>query len=100
MDQDSTQFDPPAPRLPATPFTFVLHFVRIYWPAVLVIALLECGQSASAILMPYAIKEIMDTVGAARASGNEVWVALEDPILFFALLNVGLILFSRGSGTI
>ena len=60
-----SQWDPPAPRLPEMPLAFVLHFVRVYWPAVLAVALLECGQSTSAILMPYAIKQIMEGGEAA-----------------------------------
>lgn len=95
-----SQWDPPAPRLPEMPLAFVLHFVRVYWPAVLGVALLECGQSTSAILMPYAIKQIMDTVAAAQASGRDIWQMVADPLWFFAALNLGVVLFSRGSGVI
>ncbi|MSR13623.1 MAG: ABC transporter ATP-binding protein [Gammaproteobacteria bacterium] len=92
--------DPPAPRLPDTPLAFVLHFVRLYWPAVLAVGVLECGQSSSAIMLPYAIKQIMDAVTAAQNTGADVWSMLEAPLTLFALLNVGLVVFSRGSGTI
>ena len=95
-----SQWDPPAPRLPEMPLAFVLHFVRAYWPAVLAVALLECGQSTSAILMPYAIKQIMDTVAAAQANGRDIWQMIADPLWFFAALNLGVVLFSRGSGVI
>ena len=95
-----SQWDPPAPRLPEMPLAFVLHFVRVYWPAVLAVAILECGQSTSAILMPYAIKQIMDTVAAAQASGRDIWQMVADPLWFFAALNLGVVLFSRGSGVI
>lgn len=95
-----SQWDPPAPRLPEMPLAFVLHFVRVYWPAVLAVALLECGQSTSAILMPYAIKQIMDTVAAAQANGRDIWQMIADPLWFFAALNLGVVLFSRGSGVI
>ena len=95
-----SQWDPPAPRLPEMPLAFVLHFVRVYWPAVLGVALLECGQSTSAILMPYAIKQIMDTVAAAQANGRDIWQMIADPLWFFAALNLGVVLFSRGSGVI
>ena len=95
-----SQWDPPAPRLPEMPLAFVLHFVRVYWPAVLAVALLECGQSTSAILMPYAIKQIMDTVAAAQANGRDIWQMVADPLWFFAALNLGVVLFSRGSGVI
>ncbi len=100
MLNSTPQWDPPAPRLPAAPVSFVLHFVRAYWPAVLAVALLESGQSACAILLPYAIKEIMDTVGAAQASGSDIWQQIPGPMWFFAALNLGVLLFSRGSGVI
>ncbi len=100
MNAPQRQFDPPAPHLPEAPLAFVLHFVRIYWPALLCCALLECGQSTAGILMPYAIKKIMDTVTAAQASGVDVWALLRQPLWFFAALNVALVVFSRGSGTI
>jgi len=43
--------DPPPPALPDTPFAFVLHFIRYYWPAVVAVALLEAGQSSCGILL-------------------------------------------------
>lgn len=51
-------------------------------------------------MLPYAIKQIMDTVSHAQFSGVDVWPGLQSPLWLFALLNVGLVLFSRGSGTI
>lgn len=92
--------------LPATPVAFVAHFVRMYWPAVLTLALLEGGQSTCAILLPFAIRRIMETVeglrldGLAGADDPRLWEALEDPLLLFAALNLGVILFSRGSGAV
>ena len=100
MPDAAQQFDPPAPRLPNSPLAFVLHFVRMYWPAVLGVGLLETGQSTCAILMPYAIKQIMDAVHTAQSQGSEVWSLVSTPLWFFGLLNLGLVLFSRGSGTI
>ncbi len=100
MLMPTPQWDPPAPRLPAAPLAFVLYFVRAYWPAVLAVALLESGQSACAILLPYAIKQIMDTVAAAQASGIDIWLRVSPALWFFAALNLGVLLFSRGSGMI
>ncbi|MSQ60323.1 MAG: ABC transporter ATP-binding protein [Betaproteobacteria bacterium] len=62
--------------------------------------LLECGQAACAILLPYAIKKIMDAVTLAQSAQTSVWPSVEGPLWFFALLNLGLVLFSRGSGTV
>ncbi len=92
--------DPAAPALPGTPFAFVLHFVRVYWVAVLTVAVFETGQSSCAILLPYAIKTIMDAVAAAQAAGHDVWTRLDEPLWLFAALNIGLVIFARASGMI
>jgi len=92
--------------LPAGPLAFIAHFVRLYWPAVLAVALLESGQSTCAILLPFAIRRIMETVESLRLDGLTgaddpiLWAALGDPLLLFAALNVGVIIFSRGSGAV
>ena len=90
-----------APRaLPDAPFAFVLHFIRYYVLAVVGVALLEAGQSTCAILLPYAIKRIMDVVNGASGAAAEVWVRVEGPLWLFGLLNLGIVLCSRGSGTL
>ncbi len=91
---------PAPPRLPANPFRFVLHFVRVYLGGVVAVAAFEAGQSTCAILMPYAIKQIMDAVGHAQAGGGDVWHAVDGPLWLFAGLNLGVVLFSRSSGTL
>jgi ATP-binding cassette subfamily B protein len=59
--------------------------------------ILETGQAAGSILVPYAIKAIMD--GVAHMSGGTVLESLRGPLLLLlAGLNVAEILFSRGSG--
>ncbi len=100
MQPPNPSLDPPTPRLPPAPLAFILRFVRIYRLAVGVITLLECGQAACAILLPYAIKKIMDAVTTAQGAQTSVWPAVEGPLWFFALLNLGLVLFSRSSGTV
>ncbi|MFN0316623.1 MAG: ABC transporter ATP-binding protein [Burkholderiales bacterium] len=100
MQSTTSHQNSPAPLLPGTPLAFILHFVRIYRAAVGVITLLECGQAACAILLPYAIKKIMDAVTMAQSAQTSVWPAVEGPLWFFALLNLGLVLFSRSSGTV
>jgi len=92
--------DPPPPALPDTPFAFVRHFIGYYLPAVLAVALLEAGQSTCNILLPYAIKRIMDAVTGAAGATAEGWARVEGPLWLFGLLNLGVVLCSRGSGTI
>ena len=54
--------------VPATPFHFCVRYVRRYLPIVCVMVVLEGGQSACSILLPYAIKQIMEGVTAAQAA--------------------------------
>ena len=64
--------------------------------------ILETGQAASSILVPYAIKAIMD--GAAQLSGTDLSISVLDslryPLLLLAGLNVAEIIFSRASGAV
>ena len=60
--------------------------------------IMETGQATGGILVPYAIKAIMD--GVANMSGATVLESLREPLLLLAGLNVAEILFSRASGTI
>jgi ATP-binding cassette subfamily B protein len=59
---------------------------------------LETGQAAGGILVPYAIKAIMD--GVAQLSGASVLDSLRGPLLLLAGLNVAEIVFSRTSGAV
>jgi ATP-binding cassette subfamily B protein len=63
-------------------------------------AFLEAGQAACSILLPYAIKQIMDAVGAAQAAAASVWLHLEGPFWLFVGLNLGVVLFARASGAL
>ena len=90
----------PAVDLPQTPFAFCLRYLKIYGLVVGFILLFEAGQSACSILLPYAIKQIMDTVAAVNAEGGDIWIQLRNPLWLFAGLNLGVVLFSRASGTI
>lgn len=62
--------------------------------------ILETGQAAGGILVPYAIKAIMDGVAHLSASGGTVLENLRGPLLLLAGLNIAEILFSRASGAI
>ncbi|MEM7543605.1 MAG: ABC transporter ATP-binding protein [Pseudomonadota bacterium] len=92
--------DPGSPPLPADPVQFCTRYLRIYVIAVAAVVLLEAGQSICSILLPFAIKELMDTVGDVQSAGGDVWAALSDPLWFFAALNIGVVIFSRSSGAV
>ncbi len=102
MDQRSTQPHATAVSmaLPDTPFRFCLRYVRRYLPIVCVMVILEGGQSACSILLPYAIKQIMEGVTAAQAVHAQVWPQVSAPFWLFAALNLGVVLCSRASGTV
>ena len=89
-----------APELPRTPLGFCLRYMRVYLGFVIAMIAFEAGQSACSILLPYAIKRIMDAVAAAQAAGGAVWPLVEDPLWLFAGLNLGIVLFSRASGAL
>jgi ATP-binding cassette subfamily B protein len=86
--------------LPSHPFRFVLHYLKYYVWALLLMALLELGQAACQILIPKAVQRLIDAASAlADGATQSVWPALADPMKFFVLLNVGILIFSRSSGS-
>ena len=89
-----------APPLPTTPMGYCLRYAKIYIASLLTMILFEAGQAACSILLPYAIKQIIDTVTAAQATNINAWDQLEKPLWLFGLLNLGIVLFSRASGAI
>ncbi|MEM7466279.1 MAG: ABC transporter ATP-binding protein [Pseudomonadota bacterium] len=94
------QGDAKALDLPQSPFPFCLRYLKVYGWVVACILVFEAGQSACSMLLPYAIKQIMDTVAAAGAGSDNIWQLLSTPLWLFAGLNLGVVLFSRASGTI
>ncbi len=86
--------------LPATSFAFCYRYVTAYLWSLLLMAALEAGQAACSILLPYAIKQIMDAVTLAHTLKMDVWTKVESPLWLFGLLNLGIVLFSRASGSI
>ena len=89
-----------APPLPGSPLDFCLRYARTYWMPFAAMVIFEAGQSTCSILLPYAIKQIMDAVDRAGQIGQDVWSALESPLWLFGLLNLGIVIFSRSSGAI
>lgn len=86
--------------LPNTPLRFCLRYVRRYLPVVAAMVVLESGQAGCSILLPYAIKRIMDAVVAAQAVQADVWAQVSSAFWLFAGLNLGIVLFSRTCGAI
>ncbi len=103
MDDAVSNFDEraaDAPPLPASAAGFCLRYASIYRLSVAVMIFLEAGQSACSMLLPYAIKQIMDAVEFANEIGSDVWAGVEGPLWLFGFLNLGVVLFSRASGAI
>jgi ATP-binding cassette subfamily B protein len=91
---------PTAPPLPNGPLGFCLRYVAVYRLSVIVMIVLEAGQAACSMMLPLAIKQIMDAVEQANAAGTPPWDSVGNPLWLFGLLNLGVVLFSRGSGAI
>ncbi|MEQ8939147.1 MAG: ABC transporter ATP-binding protein, partial [Gammaproteobacteria bacterium] len=87
-----------APRLPHSPWRFALFFYLKSRLTLAAIFVFEAAQAACTIMLPYAIKEIIDAVTLANQSGMDVFTASKDALVLFALLNLGIVLFSRASG--
>ncbi|TAN67072.1 MAG: ABC transporter ATP-binding protein [Methylobacter sp.] len=87
-----------APPLPTGTVKFILYCVAGFRAWLILMLILETGQAAGGILVPYAIKAIMD--GVAHLSGTSVLESLSGPLLLLAGLNVAEIVFSRASGAV
>ncbi|MFT5506823.1 MAG: ATP-binding cassette subfamily B protein [Gammaproteobacteria bacterium] len=87
-----------APPLSRSPWRFSLYFYLKARMALSVIFIFETAEAACSILLPYAVKEIIDAVTLANETGEDVFNAAQDALIFFALLNLGILLFSRASG--
>ena len=89
-----------APALSRSPWRFALHFYLKARIAIAAIFVFEAGQAACTILLPYAVKEIIDAVTLANETGADVFDATRDALILFGLLNLGIVLFSRASGAV
>jgi len=87
-----------APPLPTGIVKFIVYCLAGFRGWIFLMMILETGQAACSILVPYAIKAIMD--GVTHLSGATVLESLRGPLLLLAGLNVAEILFSRGSGAV
>ena len=89
-----------APNLPKTPWRFALYFYGKIRLALAGIFFFEAAQASCTILLPYAVKQIIDAVTLANETGADIFQASYDAMVFFALLNLGIVIFSRASGAV
>ena len=87
-----------APPLSRSPWRFALYFYLKSRKTLAAIFIFEALQAACTILLPYAVKEIIDAVTLANESGADIFVASQDALILFTALNLGIVLFSRASG--
>ncbi len=90
------------PQLPKQPFWFALHFIKNFKRPLLAMMVLEAGQASCQILLPSAIKDIIDTIDhmGQSLSQNQVFTHIKEPAWTFVGLSVGILIFSRASGAI
>ena len=100
LDEESLAVDREAPMLPSTPMAFCLYYLGFYWLSFFSMILFEAGQAATTILLPYAIKQIMEAVEFAQTNNVDIWLHVEGPLWLFAGLNLGVLLFARASGSL
>lgn len=89
-----------APNLPTSPWRFALYFYAQIRLALTAIFFFEAAQASCTIMLPYAVKQIIDAVTLANETGADIFQASYDAMLFFALLNLGIVIFSRSSGAV
>lgn len=88
-----------APALPHTTIRFILYCTRQFRGWFLLMMLMEAGQAACSILVPYAVKGLMDAV-AQQPVVVDWWQQFRVPLLLLAGLNLAEIVFSRSSGAL
>ncbi|WAR45816.1 ABC transporter ATP-binding protein [Methylomonas rapida] len=88
-----------APPLPTDTVGFILYCLKRFRRLIFLMLLLETGQAAGGILVPYAIKALMDNV-YSQVGAEFSWEAFKQPLLLLVGLNVAEILFSRSSGAV
>ncbi len=89
-----------APKLSSSPWRFALHFYGKIRFSLMAIFLFEAAEAFCSIMLPYAIKEIIDAVTLAKESGADVFNTTYDALVLFGLLNLGIVLSSRASGAV
>jgi len=96
---NESRSSPRAPALPGEPFPFLLHFFQHYTSWCVLVVLLEIGASASGILTPYAIGQIVGGVTDAINTREQIFHVVAFPLGLYIVLNLGEVLFSRASAS-
>ncbi|MGR8941724.1 MAG: ABC transporter transmembrane domain-containing protein, partial [Gammaproteobacteria bacterium] len=89
-----------APPLPPGTLRFILYCLSSFKGWIALMFLFETGQAAGNILVPYAIKAIMEGVSNGLPDTRTALDALREPLLLLAGLSFAEILCSRASGTV
>lgn len=84
-----------APTLPNEPVSFLFYFFRHYYGWCLLVIFLEIGATASGILTPYAIGQIVGGVSDALDDRTYIFSLVSFPLGLYILLNLGEVIFSR-----
>ncbi len=87
-----------APPLSRSPWRFALYFYLKSRYTLAAIFVFEAVQAACTIMLPYAVKEIIDAVTLAKEKNLDIFDTAESGLILFAVLNLGIVLFSRASG--
>ncbi|HIK05418.1 MAG TPA: ABC transporter ATP-binding protein [Trichormus sp. M33_DOE_039] len=87
-----------APKLPDTPFRFIYHFVNQFRWWYLAMVIFEALHATCGIMLPYAIGEIIRGVTKSNSSNQIILAAMSQPLMLFAALSVGEVVFGRASG--
>ncbi len=89
-----------APNLPTGTVKFILYCISSFPGLLILMLVLETGQAACNILVPYAVKAIMDDVASLTNGNGPVLKTLQQPLLLLAGLALAEIIFSRASGAL
>lgn len=88
-----------APALPNSPVKFTLHFLKYYKWSLALMFILEMGQAGCQIMIPYAIKKLIDVHTLENLDPSaSVFVHYKEPLILFTALSLGILFFSRASG--
>ena len=90
---------PQAPRLPATPFRFILHFVARYRWWYLAMVAFESAHAVCSICLPYALGKVIKGVTESTGDSHALIGRLQGPLTLFVLLGIGEVVFARAGGT-
>ena len=88
-----------APKIPNKILPFCWCFIRMFWPILFVMLILEAGQATFTMMLSYGGKELLDAVSTVEP-GVDVYTVLQGPILLFVGYNLGLLLCARASGSL